>query len=304
MVIRQQRQIKMPHLLRECLSPSMQAAFSDIAGEWEEVHLRLGRGCSVTVSGENRRVPLRLSEQDMQQLLMRLCGGSLYAFHESIVKGYLCPGDGVRVGVCGRATPDDTGRGVLGLQAVDTLCIRFPHRLLGVGEGIFEQLPVYFPRGMLFYSPPGVGKTTLLRAIARHFSSGERPLRVAVVDSRCELDDGAFGDELCLSLLSGYPKGLGIEIAARSMNAQLIVCDEIGCDEEARGVLSAANSGVPVIASAHAADVAGLLQRPALRALHEAAVFGAYVGICRREGRLDYLYDVHSWERVQELLCG
>lgn len=288
----------MPPILREWLSPHMIAALECVSGPWEELHIRTGRFCSVTVGGENRTVPLALRPDEMQELFMRLCGGSIYAHRDSLAQGYIALSGGIRVGVCGKAGVEESGECLLGVREPDSLCIRFPRPLRSVGQGLLAHLPRYFPRGALIFSPPGVGKTTLLRSLAVHFSTGERPMRTALVDSRRELDDGGFDKACCLSVLSGYPKGLGIEIACRTMNAQMIVCDEIGNAGEAQAVLTAANCGVPVIASAHAATLKGLLCRPEFQRLHEAAVFGAYVGIARQSGERDYLYDITPWEEV------
>ena len=127
-------------------------------------------------------------------------------------------------------------------------------------------------------------------------------MRVCVIDTRGEL--GAFwGDRsLSIDLLSGYPRALGIEIATRTMNAELILCDEIGEEREANAILSAQNCGVPFVASAHAEDVQGLLRRSGIRRLHEAGVFGAYVGIRRRPGERDFLYTVTDWESANDCL--
>ena len=49
-----------------------------------------------------------------------------------------------------------------------------------------------------FSKLPGVGKKTLIRALAKALSSGEGALRCVMVDTRRELDDGSFGS--CRSL--------------------------------------------------------------------------------------------------------
>jgi stage III sporulation protein AA len=191
----------------------------------------------------------------------------------------------------------------MGLRRVDTLCVRFSHALRSIGHTLLGDIRSVFPQGTLVYAPPGGGKTTLLRALATHLAGGERPLRVALIDTRGELDDGFFDKALSLSVLSHYPKGQGIEIATRTQDAQLIVCDEIGA-EEARAVLSVANSGVPILASAHAAGVEELLRRPPLRALCEAAVFGLFVGIERRPSGGESRYQLTEWAKMGAALCG
>lgn len=288
------------------LPPHVSAAFAAVEASvetWDEMHLRVGRYCSVTLSGETRRVPVTLTAAEMDALLHSLCEGSMYAHRADLAQGYVSVGDGIRVGVCGVAATDDGGTQLLGLRRVDTLCVRFSHPLRSLGRALIEDIRVTFPRGTLIYAPPGGGKTTLLRALATHLASGERPLRVALIDTRGELDDGCFDKELSLSVLSGYPKGQGIEIATRTQDAQLIVCDEIGANE-AGALLSVANSGVPILASAHATSVEDVLHRPALRELCETAVFGLFVGIERRPRGGESYYHLTRWEEVGATVCG
>lgn len=271
----------------------------------EEIRLRVDGCCSLTdESGNNRQLslPYAWDRERMDAFLRRLCDGSRYALTRAMDHGYICPGGGVRVGLCGMASvrEGDDGNGVTALQRVDAVCIRLPGHFAAVGQGIEATVRACYPRGVLFFSPPGVGKTTLIRALAVMLSSGETPLRTVLVDSRHELDDGSFGGCRTLDILSGYPKREGIEIAVRTLGAQVILCDELGA-QESHAVLSAALYGVPLIASAHALHFRQLLHRPEIRLLDAAGVFAAYVGLQRRGMGEDYAYRITMASDGREL---
>lgn len=261
----------------------------------EELRLRRERCASVTVSGENLRLNTVLGGEEMEALLLQLCAGSLYAHSETLSEGYLVLPQGVRVGVCGHAAV--VGGRITGISHISSFVIRLPHKTPPVGGEIcalFESLS--YTRGILIYAPPGVGKTTLLRGVAASLAGGAHPRRVAVVDTRGELGAFTRGTELLLDVLMGYPRGRGIGIATRTLAAEVIVCDEIGDLAEAQEIVAAHTGGVPLIATAHAAGIRELLSRPGMRLLHEARVFGAYVGLSRAAGRFLYAYDVTDWE--------
>ena len=270
----------------------------------EEIRMRRGRRCSLVVSGKNVMLDTVMTQSDIQAVLEGVCQGSLYAFSDTINQGYIALPEGVRVGVCGRAGCE--GERVIGVYEISSLSVRIPHRNRPVGDEVCQLLE-RFDRvnGVLIYSPPGIGKTTLLRGVAAKLASGnwraegesremiqkKSPLRTVVVDTRGELGFDVDGESLCLDVLSGYPRRRGIEIATRALNAEVIVCDEIGDYEEAMSLVASHNCGVPLVASAHAGSVDQLLSRTGLRLLHEARIFGAYVGI-ERDGRGGFTYDV------------
>ena len=261
----------------------------------EELRLRRGRCASVTVGGENLRLATVLGGEEMETLLLQLCTGSLYAHSETLGEGYLVLSNGVRVGVCGHAAV--VGGKITGISHISSFSIRLPHKTPPVGGEIcalFEELS--HTRGILIYAPPGLGNTTLLRGVAVGLAGGAHPRRVAVVDTRGELGAFTEGAELLLDVLMGYPRGRGIGIATRTLSAEVIVCDEIGDLSEAQEIVAAHTGGVPLIATAHAAGIRELLARPGMRLLHEARVFGAYVGLSRASGQFLYTYDVTDWE--------
>lgn len=266
----------------------------------EELRLHASRYATVYAGGDTHSTDVALSEEELSQTLRRMCEGSLYAFAETINRGYLTLDGGIRVGVCGSAATE-AGR-VIGVSRITGLTVRIPHAVEVDVEPLWKHLnALSFPSGLLIYSPPGVGKTTLLRALALRLSASPRGRRTVVVDSRAELSPTLGGKALDLDVLVGYPRACGIEIAVRSLGAEVVLCDEIGSADDAEAVLSAASCGVPLIATAHAKDVRELLLRPPLRRLHDARVFGAYAGL-RRAPRQGLSYLVTSWQDAEH--CG
>lgn len=260
----------------------------------EEIRLHRNRIATVTCGGKNYPTNIILNENEINEILHRMCGGSLYAFRQTINNGYLSLEGGIRVGVCGTAALEEEK--IIGINDVSGLIIRIPHRHRINAQPVLDVLHrLGGMRGILIYAPPGIGKTTLLRTVAIEASSGADALRTVVVDTREELGFTLDGERLTLDVLIGYPRQIGIEIAVRSLGAQLIVCDEIGGGQDARAILSAANCGVPLVASAHAASVEELLRRPSLKLLHSAEVFGCYVGLRRDKcGGFEYTFTDHK----------
>lgn len=264
-------------------------------GAVEELRLKCGRRAWMTCGGRNVILDTVLDRGQMEDILLAVCGGSLYAHAESIREGYVTLAGGVRVGVVGRAAVED-GRTV-SVRDISSLCFRIPNGVR-VDVSPLSALVRSFQRtrGLLVYSPPGGGKTTVLRCLARALGSGENPMRVVVVDTRGELEAGLSGRGLCVDILSGYPRRAGIEIAARSMGAEVIVCDEICGAEEARVIIETQGGGVPLVASAHASDMAGLLSRSDMALLHRAGTFGAYVRVDRQAASL---FDIVSHDDAE-----
>ncbi|MBE6574562.1 MAG: AAA family ATPase [Ruminococcaceae bacterium] len=259
--------------------------------------LRIKRNTYVCIKkdGVSYRLSTYISDRDFEILLDKLLCRSYHSQIGNMVQGYIALGDGYRVGVCGSAVLRD---GVItNLSDIISVVIRVPRDIRGLCRPVCEFMQrTNFSQGVLIYSPPGVGKTTLLRDTAYTLASEPYNKRIAIIDSRKELYTGYLKSSSFIDPYIGYPKGKGIELAIRTMAPDIIICDEIGNREETDAILDNQSSGVPIIASAHGSDLSALIMRENMAKLYKSSVFGCYMGISRRSGNGKYRYEIYESE--------
>ncbi len=245
-----------------------------------EICIRAEGRSSLLLDGEKLPLHTSVSAEEMDKTVSRLCDGALYSKRDSIASGYITLSGGIRVGVTGYAKYEY--KSFVGVSDIRSLLFRIPGHVCEFAEELHRIFLDGVGSGMLIYSPPGVGKTTALRSLAKSLGSGKSPYRVAVVDERCEFDEEDYrGSEV--DILKGYKRKRGIEIATRTMSPEIVMIDELGADD-ADGVAMVSRCGIPLIATAHAGSYAELLERQALYPLIGSGVFSVFVGIERGEG--------------------
>lgn len=265
---------KLPQGISDCIRGS--DAYK-IGSGINEIRIRADRHLSLTYRGKNITLGYLVSGDTLNDCVMRLCKNSLYSYMEAIKEGYIPFGNSIRVGVCGEAVCE--GNKIVNIHSIKSLNIRIPSSVYGVGRSLYNKLyEGGFTDSVVIFSPPGVGKTTLLRDISLLLSKGSPPKRVALIDSRYELCDSTLVKEENIDVYSGYPKAKAIELATRTMSPEYIICDEIG-SQEAESILSVQSGGVPLIVGAHASSAEKLINSGAFEKLHKAGIFDLYVKI-------------------------
>ena len=281
-----------PQIVREVRRIS--ESYTDFEEKLSEIRIRAGRLSSVSLRGRVIPLSVFVTEEQIRDSLKLFCRGSVYAYSESLKEGYIAFEGGYRVGVSGRAVYEN---GIIcGVGEVSSLCVRIPHNIRGAADIVIETFErLEFRQGILIYSQPGNGKTTMLRDCALQLSSGKYHKTVALIDTREELSGSFIGRECAIDVLKGYPKAAGIEIATRTLSPDVIICDEIGGYEEALSILETQSCGVPLIASAHGGSLSEIFSRGSVKILAENGVFGAYIYV-KRENENKYTYTVNYSE--------
>ncbi|MEA4994820.1 MAG: stage III sporulation protein AA [Oscillibacter sp.] len=257
----------------------------------EEFRLRTGRPMTVLLP-EGESSPWGSEPPVEPEELETLCDlgaeFSRYAAAETLREGFLPVRGGFRIGFCGSAVMK--GGVCTNLTDLSSANVRIAREKTGIAEELSERLLSGGKfESTLLLSPPGGGKTTLLRDLIR--CASREGLRVGLADERGEVAVCYRGRPQmdvgpCTDVLDGCPKAAAIPMLLRTMNPQIVAADEITAEEDIRAMTMAAGCGVRLLATVHAADVEELAQRPLYRQLLETKVFCRAVCIRRTaEGR-------------------
>lgn len=253
----------------------------------EEFRLRVGRPFCAAGSGKRYTLADAVTRDELDTLLQRATRSSVHTYMEQIRQGFITVPSGHRLGLCGETAAQDGA--VANLRAFSSCNLRIARQLVGLADGLCRRC---YPSGFestLILAPPGGGKTTLLRDMARILSQS---LTVAVADERMEIAacrDGEpqFDVGQC-DVMSGGNKSQVMTMLLRSMSPQVIVLDEITCQDDAAALIAASYTGCRFLTTVHACSVQELLLRPVYRLLMEQGIFRQIIEIRLSGGQRSY----------------
>lgn len=240
-----------------------------------EIRLRVGKPLTVQIDGNyfevNKPSMPKISISDIQSTLARAMKHSVYAYSDTIKRGYIYGDDGERIGLAGTCVYD--GEEIRNLKDIQSLCVRIPHEIIGCADYLSEKCFSCGLKSLLIISPPGCGKTTFLRDAARLISDKYKQ-NVLVIDEKNELSAGGkFNLGKFTDILSSCKKDFGFYTGVLNLCPNVIITDELFTEADIAAAKKAVLSGVRVLASAHASCVDELKKKDCFSSLLSSGIF-------------------------------
>lgn len=242
--------------------------------------------------GEDVKNACTISGQEVLDILNHICNYSIYAFEDEIRQGFITVPGGHRIGLAGQAVLEN-GIKMRYLKHVHYMNIRIAHQIRGAAEGV---LPFLYKEGRvcntLILSPPGCGKTTMLRDLIRCISNGSswgKGCAVSVIDERSEIAGSFQGIPqndvgMRTDVMDACPKILGMMMVIRSMAPKVLAVDELENDEELELLRQAMASGCRILATLHAENTADMMRKEFMTNAVEKHFFQRYIVLEKRNG--------------------
>ena len=272
----------------------------------EEIRIRANKPVILKLGQVEIVLNYTITTNEIIGILQNICNNSIYTYQNQICNGFITLPGGNRVGIAGNVVIKD-GQ-VSNISYIYSLNFRISHQINGASDNILkyvldtENNTIF---NTLIVSPPGAGKTTMIRDLAKRISNGIneinfRGLDVSIIDERGEIaamtKGITFNDVgIRTDVLDNVPKSIGIRMAVRSMAPKVIIADEIGNKDDVNIINYAICSGVKCIFTAHGSNMEDLLKNNEINKIINLQLFSKIIFLDdKQKGKIKNVVNIQN----------
>lgn len=272
----------------------------------EEIRIRANKPVILKLRQVEIVLNYTITTNEIIGILQNICNNSIYTYQNQICNGFITLPGGNRVGIAGNVVIKD-GK-VSNISYIYSLNFRISHQINGASDNILkyvldtENNTIF---NTLIVSPPGAGKTTIIRDLAKRISNGIneinfRGLDVSIIDERGEIaamTKGIIFNDVGIrtDVLDNVPKSIGIRMAVRSMAPKVIIADEIGNKDDVNIINYAICSGVKCIFTAHGSDMEDLLKNNEINKIINLQLFSKIIFLDEKQkGKIKNVVNIQN----------
>ena len=269
--------------------------------------IRLRTKCKVIIICGKNEIVLSciITPKAILDILLNVSKNSIYAIQNDINNGFVVIRGGHRIGISGEVVYVDEK--IKNIKNICSLNIRVARQIYGCADSILPKIisgNTFL--NTLIVSPPGCGKTTLIRDIIRQISNGIPSLNftgknVALIDERGEIAsvyEGVASLDVGIrtDIMSNVNKANGMKMMIRSMAPDVIATDEIGKKEDISAIKEAILSGVKVIFTMHGDSIKSIIKNENIRELLNLNIFSKIILLSSGKipGIIEKVYDTEK----------
>lgn len=158
----------------------------NLKNEITEIRIRVGKPIILKTRNKDIIINYKIAPEEILDLLGRICENSIYAYKNQICEGFLTIKGGHRIGITGTVIIEDNK--IININYISSLNCRIAREVIGCSKKILNEvldIENHTIFNTVIVSPPGRGKTTILRDLIRILSNGIKEINFRGMNMRC-----------------------------------------------------------------------------------------------------------------------